>query len=802
MSSLPALVQKYIIDSGIDVNEFTSQEKLVLNKIISEINRTGKSNLLESLYLEDYEEIPISFDEFVENPFYLGGSTDNGNGIWSAWRKELRYIFNPLNKIYLSMLSGAIGIGKSTIACFGVDYIIYKLLCLKNPAKFYKLLSDSKPGIALFNITLSKGYGVAFDKINTALKKSPWFLKHGSVIGTTPQTQVFVPDKDIIISVGSNADHFIGTDVFCLTGDVKVVTDKGILTLEKLSKLKETFRVASLSNEGTITLSDYTCCMQTQMTNELYVITLDNGYIIKGTDQHKLLLSKQRYKKFKNIVVGDEIYGCDRNLKVIKTNKLHLNYLEPMYDIVDAYPYNNFLIDTDDNYIVSHNCMMMDEVDFKDTKEVELTKMKSYEAWTAMFRRMESRFMDMGQIPGMAFLVSSAKTEDAFLSQMKEIERGKTGVYILEKPQWEMLPKERFCGKTFHFAISNKAEEASIITDEELESISKEDFDVLEVPIEYYDTFMKDPFGAMRDIIGKASKLSGKFLIKTKVDDAIDTTFKNCFSSNMISLGELQDGKSLVDYIELKNINTKLIHYPLFIHQDLSLGSADCTGFYITAVANNIENDVLDEDNNTQYNTWKFIPVGWCRIRAEKKGAQIPLYKIREGVRELRDKYGFNILAVSADGYQSADMLQQYQLMGFTTFLISMDRAPSDGYMFFRSSLYSNKIILPQDDFLYSELTHLLENRTQGKIDHPVDGSKDLADACAGSIYCSIKYNEKAKQKIFADGGFLLSDIITGTQDKDISKIITKETNNAIQDIKNSLFNSIPSDDEDEFSIF
>lgn len=357
MSSLPALVQKYIIDSGIDVNEFTSQEKLVLNKIISEINRTGKSNLLESLYLEDYEEIPISFDEFVENPFYLGGSTDNGNGIWSAWRKELRYIFNPLNKIYLSMLSGAIGIGKSTIACFGVDYIIYKLLCLKNPAKFYKLLSDSKPGIALFNITLSKGYGVAFDKINTALKKSPWFLKHGSVIGTTPQTQVFVPDKDIIISVGSNADHFIGTDVFCLTGDVKVVTDKGILTLEKLSKLKETFRVASLSNEGTITLSDYTCCMQTQMTNELYVITLDNGYIIKGTDQHKLLLSKQRYKKFKNIAVGDEIYGCDRHLKVIKTDKLHLNYLEPMYDIVDAYPYNNFLIDTDDNYIVSHNCI-------------------------------------------------------------------------------------------------------------------------------------------------------------------------------------------------------------------------------------------------------------------------------------------------------------------------------------------------------------------------------------------------------------------------------------------------------------
>jgi len=34
----------------------------------------------------------------------------------------------------------------------------------------------------------------------------------------------------------------------------------------------------------------------------------------------------------------------------------------PVYDVVNAKPYNNFIIKSGDNFIVSHNCGILDEV--------------------------------------------------------------------------------------------------------------------------------------------------------------------------------------------------------------------------------------------------------------------------------------------------------------------------------------------------------------------------------------------------------------------------------------------------------
>lgn len=805
MEQLPIQLQKYLKESNITEEEFTSQERLVLNKIVSDFQKTGQSKLLDSLYMEDYEEIPISFNQFIDDPFYLGSATDNGTAIWPAWRQEMNYIFDPLNQIYLSMFSGPIGVGKSTVACWGIDYMLYKLLCLKDPARFHNLAPDERIGVGLFNITLSKGYGVAFEKINTALKKSPWFLKHGEIIGSSDRTSIFYPEKGVTIGVGSSAEHFIGLNTYCITGDTKILTEYGIQTARELSQLRYPFRVVTVTKRNTIAYSDYTTCSETDIVNELYVMTLEDGSVLKCTGNHKFLKSdNHKYKMVKKLSPGDCIETLQGACKIISIQKNLYDYKVPVYDIIDASPNNNFIIDTDSSYVITHNCMMMDETDFKDTKEMDLTKMKSYDAWTSLFRRMESRFMNLGQIPGMAFLVSSAKHEDAFLSQMKEIQRGKPGTYILEKPYWEMVRQERYCGRKFNLVVSNISTDAFIVeNNEDLDKYDDDKFEIYKVPIEHLEAFSSDIQGAMRDILGRASKVASRFLNQTKVEEAINPAYKNCFSTDLISLGELDDGVALTDFIELKNINPKLIHYPLFIHHDLSLGAADNAGFYITAVANDVLEESLSQDN--EYNTWKFLPVGWCRFRAEKRGSQIPLFKIREGVRELRDRFGFNIVALSADGYQSADMLQQYQLMGFTTYLISMDKPPSNGYMFFRSSLYSKKIILPDDAQLHRELIKLVENKAQGKVDHLAGEQKDQSDACAGSIYCSIVHHQKSKVSIFADGGYLYADVVLGTNEKPVNvtkEMVNADVESAMQSLSQGLFNNLDVDDDNDiFSI-
>ena len=147
------------------------------------------------------------------------------------------------------------------------------------------------------------------------------------------------------------------------------------------------------------------------------------------------------------------------------------------------------------------------------------------------------------------------------------------------------------------------------------------------------------------------------------------------------------------------------------------------------------------------------------RLKPKFKGEQIPYYKIRRDIIKLRDQYGFNIVGITADGYQSADMLQQYSLQGIWTEVLSMDRAPSTAYQFARTCIYDGRAKLPNEPLLIRELTQLIENRRAQKVDHPVNGSKDLADAYGGSMYGAVEYNKK-KRKIFESGKYTLQELL------------------------------------------
>jgi len=49
----------------------------------------------------------------------------------------------------------------------------------------------------------------------------------------------------------------------------------------------------------------------------------------------------------------------------MKIQSIHKNIYEynvPMYDVINANPYNNFLVKSSNKFVVSHNCGMLDEV--------------------------------------------------------------------------------------------------------------------------------------------------------------------------------------------------------------------------------------------------------------------------------------------------------------------------------------------------------------------------------------------------------------------------------------------------------
>lgn len=87
---------------------------------------------------------------------------------------------------------------------------------------------------------------------------------------------------------------------------------------------------------------------------------------------------------------------------------------------------------------------------------------------------------------------------------------------------------------------------------------------------------------------------------------------------------------------------------------------------------------------------------------------------------------------ISADSFQSVDMLQTFRRAGFITG--SMDRTTAP-YEYLKSALYDERVSIPDHPVLRRELIALEIDHKSGKVDHPPTGSKDFADALAGVVY-------------------------------------------------------------------
>lgn len=94
-----------------------------------------KDRLILQAELLKYKKIPPTIDQFLDDPYYLGGKDCIGPYVFPAWRRVLRDIFpDPINMNYTSMyFTGAIGCGKSVVSIIVTLYTMCKLMHLKNP---------------------------------------------------------------------------------------------------------------------------------------------------------------------------------------------------------------------------------------------------------------------------------------------------------------------------------------------------------------------------------------------------------------------------------------------------------------------------------------------------------------------------------------------------------------------------------------------------------------------------------------------------------------------------------------------
>lgn len=302
------------IDSMLET--LNDEERAQVLSILDDFIQTGSSDKFQALIDKDFEEIPVDIETFIKDPEYLGGSYVNEQGkciIYPFWIDKFKELFRDgktnFNEV---ILTGAIGLGKTTIAVVGTAYTIYKLMCLKNPQQYYEQKPNSKIYVAFFNITLELSYGVAYKDLQEALIKSPWFSKRGTVSGR--KNLVYTPSKGIEFMVGSKPEHALGKNVFCLSGDTEVrLSDNTYKAIKDIdSKVAVYNTVENVIEESRFMHEG----VNTKNSKSLIKVTLEDGTTFICSPSHRFLLSNGKYKSAGRLKVGDDFQEINKPGKI------------------------------------------------------------------------------------------------------------------------------------------------------------------------------------------------------------------------------------------------------------------------------------------------------------------------------------------------------------------------------------------------------------------------------------------------------------------------------------------------------
>ena len=142
-------------------------------------------------------------------------------------------------------------------------------------------------------------------------------------------------------------------------------------------------------------------------------------------------------------------------MKIKHITKIKLEEEIPVYDVINANPYNNFLVKTNTGNICSHNCFF-DEISFIQNQDIEKQKEKALDMIDTAIGGMKTRFIKRGQNPTLLCLASSKRSDKSFLEvhTKKKLESEKENVIIVDEPVWNVRPSDEYCGVREHVIIN------------------------------------------------------------------------------------------------------------------------------------------------------------------------------------------------------------------------------------------------------------------------------------------------------------------------------------------------------------
>jgi len=340
--------------------------------------------------------------------------------------------------------------------------------------------------------------------------------------------------------------------------------------------------------------------------------------------------------------------------------------------------------------------------------------------YNSIARRRESRFMQMGTLPGMLCLVSSRNYPGGLTDRKEEEARTNPRIYVYDKRVWQLRP-ERFCGDTFRIFVGDESRKPRFVEDAEIMPIEDEHL-VQQVPVEYRPTFENDMLAALRDISGVSTMALHPFMINTERVAA-------CFGK-VQSIASRDDCDFKTTRIELYPKRVINPFEPRWAHIDLAF-SKDSAAFVVGHVPG-----FKHVQRGANLETLPEIVLDMLLEIKPPRNGEIQFEDIRQLLYTLRDKMKLPIKWVTFDTFQSKDSMQLLHTAGFITGIRSMD-ADTLAYDITKQAFYDDRVSAPKHPKAMRELIRLEIDTKKQKIDHPPAGSKDVADSIAG-VVCGL----------------------------------------------------------------
>lgn len=292
---------------------------------------------------------------------------------------------------------------------------------------------------------------------------------------------------------------------------------------------------------------------------------------------------------------------------------------------------------------------------------------------------------------------------------------------------------------------------------------------VIEVPMDSYKSFVKDPDRAVRDLAGFSVLAITPFIPRRECIRKMFELGTACGLQHPFSKTDakgwpadvtLQDPNPEIEVLVPERLHyteqreqlsyaqrldamwgrnnpviTKILFPALYYgHVDLAK-NRNAAGLVIAHAIGTREVERTNEQSLQMVK--ETLPVTRIdlvlRIVAPPRG-EIDTARIRALFHQLRDKVGMQFGLISFDQFQSQESLKSLKDAGFSASLFSVDD-DTVGYDMLKQALYDERVLCYECPKLEEELARL--EGVGHKIDHPAQagGSKDLADCLAAVVH-------------------------------------------------------------------